>query len=145
MLPLDYKGYTIPEDWLSKPRLKMTDVIRILVVDDEPDSLGLIQLTLQTAGFLVEVTNTGADALQKIRNESFDVVLLDIMMPDMSGFDVLRVLHAEQEDFPPIIFLTAKGLEEDRELGMSLGAHDYLIKPATRGDILDSIQKITGI
>ena len=80
----------------------MAEVVRILVVDDELDSLGLIQLTLQTAGYLVEVSNTGADALQKIRNESFDVVLLDIMMPDMSGFDVLRVLHSEQDNFPPI-------------------------------------------
>jgi DNA-binding response OmpR family regulator len=68
-------------------------------------------------------------------------VLLDIMMPDMSGFDVLRVLHSEQDNFPPIIFLTAKGMEEDRELGISLGAHDYLVKPATRGDLLDSIHK----
>jgi DNA-binding response OmpR family regulator len=120
----------------------MAEVIRILVVDDELDTLGLIQLTLQTAGFLVEVTNTGADALHKIRNETYDVVLLDIMMPDMSGFDILRVLHSEQESFPPIIFLTAKGMEEDRELGISLGASDYLIKPATRGDLLDSIDKV---
>lgn len=122
----------------------MVDVVRILVVDDEPDTLGLIQLTLQTAGFLVDVTNSGADALHKIRHQKYDAVLLDIMMPDMSGFDVLRVLNSEQDSFPPIIFLTAKSMEEDRDLGYSLGARDYLVKPATRGTLLDSIQKVLG-
>ena len=122
----------------------MVDVVRILVVDDEPDTLGLIQLTLQTAGFLVDVTNSGADALHKISHQKYDVVLLDIMMPDMSGFDVLRVLNSEQDSFPHIIFLTAKSMEEDRDLGYSLGARDYLVKPATRGTLLDSIQKVLG-
>ena len=66
----------------------MTDALRILVVDDEPDTLGLIKLTLQTAGYQVQTATGGREGLRLVREEPFDVVILDIMMPDVSGFDV---------------------------------------------------------
>ncbi len=68
------------------------------------------------------------------------MVLLDIMMPDMTGYQVHEVLNAEMDELPPIIYLTAKSLPEDREMGMSLGAADFLIKPVTRGSLLDAIE-----
>jgi CheY-like chemotaxis protein len=119
----------------------MAERLRILVVDDERDTLDLIDLTLSSAGYEVHLANNGAESLEKIRQDRFDVILLDIMMPDMTGFDVLRTLNQERNELPPVIFLTAKSLPEDREMGLQLGAKDFLIKPVTRGTLLDSIKR----
>jgi len=121
----------------------VTEPLRILVVDDERDTLDLIDLTLSSAGYTISLANSGAESLEKIRQNSFDVILMDIMMPDMTGFDVLRTLNEERKDLPPVIFLTAKSLPEDRQMGLQLGAKDFLIKPVTRGSLLDSIRKNT--
>jgi DNA-binding response OmpR family regulator len=114
----------------------------ILVVDDEPDTLGLIELTLKTAGYSVHTAIGGQHALRKLREESFDLVLLDVMMPDLSGYDVLKRLASEQGPVPPVVFLTAKDGADDRELGRSLGASGYLVKPTTRGDLLDAVASV---
>jgi DNA-binding response OmpR family regulator len=114
----------------------------ILIVDDEPDTIGLIELTLKTAGYNVQSAISGQQALRKIRDESFDLVLLDIMMPDMSGFDVLKHLLSEPYQVPPVIFLTAKSAQQDKDAGRSLGAAGYLVKPTTRGDLLDAVASI---
>ncbi len=117
---------------------------KILVVDDEPDTVGLLELTLQTAGFDVQTATNGEQALRKVREESFDLVLLDIMMPDISGYDVLRRIMLETKPPPPVIFLTAKSRPEDREMGEGLGAAAFLVKPTTRGDLLDAIRDALG-
>jgi DNA-binding response OmpR family regulator len=119
----------------------MTNALRILVVDDEPDTLGLIQLTLNTAGYEVEMATGGQQALDRILSDSFDVIILDIMMPDISGFDVLRKLREDLSSIPPVIFLTAKVGIEDQQIGIDLGAVSYLLKPITRGNLLDAISK----
>ena len=119
----------------------MSDPIRILVVDDEPDTLGLIELTLQTAGYQVGTAYGGEDGLNLLRQEPYDLVLLDIMMPDLSGFEVIKRIQIELNQPPPVIFLSARNRPEDREEGQSLGAVDYLVKPTTRGQLLDSIEK----
>jgi DNA-binding response OmpR family regulator len=119
----------------------MTNALRILAVDDEPDTLGLIQLTLNTAGYKVEMATGGQQALDLILSNSFDVIILDIMMPDISGFDVLRKLRKDLSSIPPVIFLTAKGGIEDQQIGIDLGAVSYLLKPITRGNLLDAISK----
>ena len=117
---------------------------RILVVDDEPDTLGLIELTLQTAGFEVKTASSGYHAQTLIEEETFDLILLDIMMPGMTGFDLLKDLQTRQVEIPPVIFLTAKSREEDRVAGEELGAAAFLIKPTTRGDLLDTIKQALG-
>lgn len=122
----------------------MTDALRILVVDDEPDTLGLIKLTLQTAGYQVQTATGGKEGLRLIREEPFDVVVLDIMMPDVSGFDVMRELNNDPTPPPPVIFLTARSGEEDQETGLSLGVTHYLLKPITRGSLLDAINQALG-
>lgn len=122
----------------------MTEPLRVLVVDDERDTLDLIDLTLRTAGYEISLANSGAESLELLRQDNFDIVLLDIMMPDMSGFDVLRTLKAEMNSHPPVVFLTAKAMPEDRQEGMDLGADDFLAKPVTRGSLLDTIKKHTG-
>lgn len=122
----------------------MTDPLRVLVVDDERDTLDLIDLTLRTAGYEIHLANSGAESLEMIRSNSFDIILLDIMMPDMSGFDVLRTLKEEMDNHPPVVFLTAKAMPDDRQEGMDLGADDFLAKPVTRGSLLDAIKKHIG-
>ena len=122
----------------------MTDALRILVVDDEPDTLGLIKLTLQTAGYQVQTATGGREGLRLVREEPFDVVILDIMMPDVSGFDVMRELNNDPTPPPPVIFLTARSSEDDQEAGMSLGVSHYLLKPITRGSLLDAINQALG-
>jgi DNA-binding response OmpR family regulator len=115
----------------------MMNSARILVVDDEPDTLGLIELTLQTAGFSVKTATNGDQALGILLNDTFDLLLLDIMMPGMTGFDLLV-------ETPPVVFLTAKSRQEDRDMGEKLGAAAFLTKPTTRGDLLDTIRSIVG-
>ncbi len=114
---------------------------RILVVDDEPDTLGLIDLTLQTAGYQVKTAANGEHALKILQQDTFDLILLDIMMPGMSGFDLLQKLQESSSEVPPVIFLTAKTRSEDREMGEKLGAAAFLTKPTTRGDLLDTIRR----
>lgn len=115
---------------------------RILIVDDEPDTLGLIELTLQTAGYSVRTAANGDQALTIILNDTFDLLLLDIMMPGMTGFDLVQTLRDRQTEIPPVVFLTAKSRDEDKEMGEELGAAAFLTKPTTRGDLLDTIGSI---
>jgi len=117
---------------------------RILIVDDEPDTLGLIELTLQTAGYNVRTAANGDQALTIILNDTFDLILLDIMMPGMTGFDLVQTLSDRQVEVPPVIFLTAKSGDEDKEMGDTLGAAAFLTKPTTRGDLLDTIRSVLG-
>lgn len=113
---------------------------KILVVDDEADTVGLLELTLRTAGYHVQIATGGEQALRKIQEESFDLVLLDLMMPDLSGYDVLRRLLHNPGQAPPVVILTARSQPEDREAGRNLGAVAFLVKPTSRGDLLDTIQ-----
>lgn len=118
----------------------MSDLARILIVDDEPDTVGLIEITLGPAGYMLESAYSAFDAKQKIKNVPFDLILLDVMMPDTSGFDLVRELQQEGLYLPPVIFLTARGRPEDIEAGNALGAKGYLVKPVTRGRLLDAIK-----
>jgi CheY-like chemotaxis protein len=117
---------------------------RILVVDDEPDTLGLVQLTLETAGYDVKAAASGGEALLLAQQHTFDAILLDVMMPDLSGFDVCRRLQTTLTPVPAIVFLTAKNRAEDRETGEALGASAYLLKPITRGQLLDVLRRTVG-
>ena len=127
-----HPGATTPDEPGGRPR--------ILVADDEPDTLGLIQLTLETAGFHVDTAANGTQALERAQGDAYDLILLDVMMPDISGYDVLRKLQSDARVVPPILFLTAKARPEDRRAGEDLGAAAYLIKPTTRGQLLDAVR-----
>jgi two-component system phosphate regulon response regulator PhoB len=103
---------------------------RILVVDDEKDLLELVQYHLTHAGFRVATAATGEQALERAREKSPDLVLLDILLPDIGGLEVCRILKSdERTKNVPVIFLTAKGEEIDRVVGFELGADDYVTKP----------------
>ena len=103
---------------------------RILVVDDEPDITALVAYHLAKAGFRVSTANTGPDALKAAREERPDIVILDLMLPGVSGYDVLAELRQRDETRDVgVILLTARREETDRIRGLSLGADDYLTKP----------------
>jgi len=103
---------------------------RILVVDDEPDLLELVRVNLAQAGFEVETASKGRGALESVRRSAPDLIVLDLMLPDIQGTDVCRELRADPEFARlPIIMLTARADEVDRVVGFELGADDYVTKP----------------
>jgi len=103
---------------------------RVLVVDDEPDITALVAYHLAKAGYRVSTAANGADALRAAREERPDIVILDLMLPGLSGYDVLQELRRREETRDVgVILLTARREETDRIKGLSLGADDYLTKP----------------
>lgn len=100
---------------------------RILVVDDEPRMIGFIRMNLELEGHQVLEAHNGLQALDMIRTQLPDIVLLDVMMPDMDGFETLRMLR--EFSSTPVIMLTAKDDENDKVYGLELGADDYVTKP----------------
>jgi two-component system phosphate regulon response regulator PhoB len=103
---------------------------RILVVDDEPDLLELVRVNLAQAGYVVETAASGSDALAALRRSPPDVMVLDLMLPDLSGTELCARVRADQRLAGlPIIMLTAKSEEIDRVVGLEVGADDYVTKP----------------
>jgi len=112
---------------------------RILIVDDEPLTLDLIRLTLTTDGFHVVAAPSGKDALRLIAEQSFDLLVLDMMMPELTGFDVLRRLRSTKTNSPPVIMLSAVDTSDAKQTSEELGAIGYLRKPISRGSLLDAV------
>jgi DNA-binding response OmpR family regulator len=100
---------------------------RVLVVDDEPRMIGFIRMNLELEGYRVLEAHNGLEALEAIRTQIPDIVLLDVMMPELDGFETLRMLREISNI--PVIMLTAKGDESDKVYGLELGADDYMSKP----------------
>jgi DNA-binding response OmpR family regulator len=113
---------------------------RVLLADDEPDILAPVSYALRAEGFDVETAADGEEALDAARSGEFDVVVLDIMMPRLSGTEVCRRLRAES--IVPIIMLTAKDAEVDRVLGLELGADDYVTKPFSSRELASRIRAV---
>ena len=102
--------------------------MRVLVVDDEPGMARALQRGLTAEGFVVEVAHDGPTGLEAARFGAFDAVLLDVMLPGLSGYDVVRTLRAE-DDWTPVLMISAKDGEYDQADGLDCGADDYLVKP----------------
>ena len=113
---------------------------RILVVDDEERMVRFIRMNLEHDGFQVGEAFNGKQAIQKIRDFTPDVILLDVMMPDIDGFEVLETIR----DFSnvPVIMLTAKGEEDDRVRGLEGGADDYITKPFSPRELVSRIKAV---
>lgn len=112
----------------------------ILVVDDEPRMVNFMRMNLELEGCRVISASNGREALEKVRDEMPDVVLLDIMMPVMDGFETLRRLR--QASSVPVLVLTAKDDEEDRIKGLELGADDYIGKPFSHRELVSRIRAV---
>ncbi len=113
---------------------------KILVVDDEKRMVRFIQLNLEQDGFQVITAYNGTEAIEQVRTQLPDLILLDIMMPDINGFDVLKKIREVNK--VPVIMLTAKGEEEDRIQGLELGADDYITKPFSPRELVSRIRAV---
>ncbi len=113
----------------------------VLVVDDDPHIRELCRLYLINAGYQVIEASNGREALDIVDKTPVDLVVLDVMMPEMDGFDVLEYIR-DRDDWLPVIMLTAMGDEEDRILGLDMGADDYIIKPFSPKELVSRVRAV---
>ncbi|MGY1618775.1 response regulator [Geodermatophilus sp. SYSU D00691] len=130
---------------ISAPHPDTTDLdrsaARVLVVDDEPAIRELLSLALRYEGWAVSTAASGAEAVAVACDVRPDVVLLDLMLPDLDGFTVLRHLRAEQP-LLPVVFVTARDDDADRRAGLASGADDYLTKPFRLDDVTARLRRL---
>jgi two-component system OmpR family response regulator len=123
------------------PSTNGTPEARILVVDDEPNILELLSASLRFSGFEVETAADGQAALEAARRFGPDLILLDVMMPGLDGFDVLRSLRGGGSR-TPVLFLTARDAPEDKVTGLTLGGDDYVTKPFSLEEVVARIRAV---
>src|SRR5262249_268483 len=127
--------HTMHGDEFMKPK--------ILVVDDEPDVVQLIEYNLKAAGYDVINAADGEEALKKARAGSPDLIILDLMLPEVEGLDVCKILRRDTSTSAiPIVMLTAKASETDRVLGLELGADDYVTKPFSPRELVLRVKRL---
>lgn len=113
----------------------------ILIVEDEPSIVMLLQYNIEKAGFLTEVVNDGEEAVKKVSQMEYDLIVLDLMLPKMNGIEVCKKIRKSKNQVP-ILMLTAKDQEENKVLGLQIGADDYLTKPFSPRELIARIQAI---
>lgn len=123
------------------------DVKNILCIEDEPEMIDLIRLILSRHGFNVQGANGGREGLKKISENSPDLVLLDLMMPDIDGWEVYQQLKADEKTSEiPVIVVTAKAQNIDKVLGLHIAkVDDYISKPFSPQALLESVQRVLGV
>lgn len=115
--------------------------MQILLIDDDTDFLELLGEYLSDSGIKVYTASSGQEAFHILERESFHLILLDIMMPEMDGLELLKRINGEYP-LVPVVFLTARGEEIDRILGLELGADDYIVKTCSPRELLARIKAI---
>jgi len=127
----------------SRVLRKLNVMPKILVVDDEPDAIELIKFNLKAAGYDVSTAADGDEALKKARSVLPDLIILDVMLPEVDGLEVCKILRRDsQASAIPIIMLTAKAAEIDRVLGLELGADDYVTKPFSPRELVLRVKRL---
>jgi two-component system OmpR family response regulator len=121
--------------------MEAADAHRILVVDDEPNIVDVVSMALRFQGFAIDSAGTGTDAIAAVSSFKPDLIVLDVMLPDMDGFEVARRLGARQARVP-IIFLTARDATEDKVRGLSIGGDDYVTKPFSLEELVARVRSI---
>lgn len=115
----------------------------ILIVEDESNIANLVKYNLEKSGFRCSVTTNGEDALIMLHKKHFNLIILDLMLPEMDGLEVCRCVKRNDKTASiPIIMLTAKGEETDRIVGFELGAHDYVVKPFSPRELVLRVKAI---
>ena len=114
----------------------------VLVVDDEPVVRDVVSRYLRRGGYDTAVASTGADALEQAASKRPDVVILDLMLPDVDGLEVMRRLRRNDRRRAAIILLTARGEESDRIIGLRLGADDYVVKPFSPAELVARVDAV---
>jgi two-component system copper resistance phosphate regulon response regulator CusR len=115
--------------------------VKILVVEDEPKTGDYLRQGLAEAGFVVDLARNGPDGLHLASSEDYDLVILDVMLPGLDGWGVIRALRKEGR-MMPVLFLTARSQVEDRVKGLELGADDYLVKPFAFSELLARVRTL---
>jgi DNA-binding response OmpR family regulator len=134
------RWYNAPAEKQSHPTESAQGPMRILVVDDDPPSVKMTAFLLREEGYEVLAANNGRDALLLMEREKPDLVLLDVMMPGLDGFETLREIRNRYAI--PVIFLSAKGATADRVAGLEQGADDYLAKPFEPSELLARVKAV---
>jgi DNA-binding response OmpR family regulator len=125
---------------MYKKTIHMNYEAKILVVDDDVKLSAMIKEYLESLGYSVETVETGLKGVEKARNDSYDAVILDVMLPEMNGFEVLKEIRKTSS--VPILMLTALGDESDRIVGLELGADDYLPKTFSTRELLARLRSV---
>lgn len=114
---------------------------RVLLIEDEPNIIEAIRFILSRDGWIVETHADGATAVAAVDAKKPDVIILDVMLPGKSGFDILRELRAMQAHSErPILMLTARGQKKDRDTALAAGASQFMTKPFSNSDMLDAVR-----
>ena len=118
---------------------------KVLLIEDEPNIVEAIRFILSRDGWAVDVHSDGASALDAVALRQPDIVILDVMLPNRSGYDILADLRAaaDTEDLP-VLMLTARGQTKDRELAEKIGASRFMTKPFSNAEVLASVRELTG-
>ncbi len=118
---------------------------RVLVIEDEPNIIEAISFILSRDGWTVHTHADGETAMAKMRGHPPDMVILDVMLPGRSGFDILRDLRADPAlGATPVMMLTAKGQARDRELAEQLGATRFMTKPFSNAEVIETVRSLVG-
>jgi two-component system response regulator MprA len=125
---------------LANGQEKIERTARILIVDDEPRMLSMMRRVLEADGYGVVLSGDGSVALEILRSEPIDLVILDVMMPEMDGFEVCRL--ARRETLVPILMLTARDAGVDKVTGLDVGADDYVVKPFETDELLARVRAL---
>src|SRR5215467_6718161 len=131
LIPSAHPSNAIPDSANSEPATDMAEterIPRVLVVDDEPNIRELVQVALKFHGCTVTTAANGADALRQVEAATPDLIVLDVVLPDIDGFEVCRRLRAAGNEVP-VIFLTARDTSSDTVTGLAIGGDDYVTKP----------------
>ena len=118
---------------------------KILVIDDERDFINILTMRLKAAGYEIVSALDGRDGLEKARKTNPDLIILDIMMPKMDGYEVCRLLKFDEKyKAIPIIMLTAKTQDVDKAMGATVGVDDYMTKPFESDELIKKVKSILG-
>lgn len=118
---------------------------KVLVVDDNQDAIHILTAVLKKGGYLVSVALNGEEAMERVREDRPALILLDIMMPKMDGYEVCKTVKASAETRDiPVLIVTARKDPESRKRGMDVGASDYLVKPIRPAEILSKVREYLG-
>lgn len=118
---------------------------RVLLIEDEPNIIEAIRFILSRDGWRVDTHSNGETAVATVRAKVPDLVILDVMLPNRSGYDILSDLRAEEDTKTlPVLMLTARGQKKDRELAEKLGVNRFMTKPFSNGEILATVRELAG-
>lgn len=118
---------------------------RVLLIEDEPNIIEAISFILTRDGWTVHTHSDGETAAERVRQLPPDMIILDVMLPGRSGFDILRDLRADpQTQAIPVMMLTARGQAKDRDMAMRLGASHFMTKPFSNAEVLEHVRSLVG-